>query len=100
MIENERMRGTGAFGARGPPRLMFRPGGAGRQVAQQRVEAAAGAGGVGQFEALAELVHGEPTLAHRLVEPADDGVALGVRRSHVRTGTVLFAHRCEGSARA
>ena len=47
----------------------------------------------------AELVHGEPALADRLVEPADDGVTFGVRRAYVRTGTILFAHKCEGSAR-
>ena len=74
--------------------------GVSRQVAQQRVEVAAGAGGVGEFEAFAELVHGQPALADRLVEPADDGVTFGVRRAHARTGTVLFADGCEGSARA
>jgi len=49
-----------------------------RKVRDQRGEVAAGAGRVGRFEALLELLHVEPALGAVLAQLGGDLLALGV----------------------
>lgn len=64
-----------------------------RQVGEQRVQVAVGAGGVGGGDPLVVLLDGQPSLGQVLPQAGGDRLAVGVGGAEVRVGNGALLER-------